>query len=175
MIYVVEILLNKHRGNSSNYKCTLECKQISQQIMPGGKCKNHINAFQILIENKMPKAWFIHHHSISTSLSISIYLTVLFLKELHLSFCFLFCWYPSKMLDYISSMSSHLMIISKWEWKRKCAKEGRISFEKEHTLLEVLKWIKWWDKKETYLTDDAISGLDTEFSNILSLNYENPV
>lgn len=50
VIYVVEILLNKHRGNSSNYKCTLECKQISQQIMPGGKCKNHINAFQILIE-----------------------------------------------------------------------------------------------------------------------------
>lgn len=99
----------------------------------------------------MPKAWFIHHHSISTSLSISIYLTVLFLKELHLSFCFLFCWYPSKMLDYISSMSSHLMIISKWEWKRKCANEGRISFEKEHTLLEVLKWIKWWDKKRNIL------------------------
>lgn len=73
----------------------------------------------------MPKAWFIHHHNISTSLSISIYLIVLFLKELHLLFCFLFCWYPSKMLDYISSMLSHLMIISNWEWKRECAKERK--------------------------------------------------
>lgn len=50
VIYVGEILLSKHRGNSSHFKCTLEWKQISQQIMPGGKCKNHINAFQILIE-----------------------------------------------------------------------------------------------------------------------------
>lgn len=53
-------------------------------------------------------------------------------------------------------------------------KEGRISLEKEHTLLEVLKWIKWWDKKEMHLKDDAISGLETEFSNIQSMNYENP-
>lgn len=66
------------------------------------------------------------------------------------------------MLDYISSMSSHLMSISNWEWKRECVK-GRKNFtwKTTHTLLEVLKWIKWSDEKEMFLTDDAISGLET--------------
>lgn len=50
VIYVIETLLNKHSGNSSNSKCTLECKLIRQKKMPGGKCKNHITVFQILIE-----------------------------------------------------------------------------------------------------------------------------
>lgn len=53
-------LLTKHRGNGPNLKSNLESKQISQQKKPQEKCKNHIKLFQILLENKVPEAWFIH-------------------------------------------------------------------------------------------------------------------
>lgn len=54
-VCMIEILLTKYRDNSCNLKGTLESKQISQQKRPGGKCKNHIKVFQILLENKVPE------------------------------------------------------------------------------------------------------------------------